>query len=320
MSWPRDTRASRSPDEHLSTDSGARAGDRYGVGIACHLFAVALFTAMSSLIKVLGDSYPTEQIVFFRSAPALIPVLLYLPFQGGWSALRTRRPALQSIRAAAGLASQYTAFYAVAHMALADYVALSFTAPLFGTLLSIPLLAERVGIWRLGACLVGFSGILIMVAPGGGSYDHNAIVAVVSAFLYGLVMVIMRRLGGVDHPAATVFYFTFFSAAVAGVMMSFTWVTPGALDLLLLVTIGLLGGVAQIFMTQAFRLAPPSIIGPFDYTAMIWALLIGWFAFNTFPTVNALAGAAVICASGLFILYRETMRGTGKPPIKRSSI
>lgn len=297
-----------------------RAGDRYGTGIACHLFAVFLFTGMSSLIKVLGESYSTEQIVFFRSAPALIPVLLYLPFQGGWSALRTRRPGLQAIRGMAGLASQYTAFYAVAHMALADYVALSFTAPLFGTLLSIPFLAEKVGVWRLGACLVGFSGILIMVGPGGGPFDQVAMIAVASAFLYGLVMVVMRRLGSVDHPAATVFYFTFGSAVVAGVMMIFTWVTPSLFDLGLLLAIGLLGGVAQIFMTQAFRLAPPSIIGPFDYTAMIWALLIGWFAFNTFPTASSLIGAAVICASGLFILYRETIRGTSKTPVKRSSI
>jgi len=304
----------------LNPQSQAGAGDRYGTGIACHLLAVALFTCMSSLIKVLGEGYSTAQIVFFRSAPALIPVLLYLPSQGGWSALRTRRPGLQAVRGIAGFASMFCAFYAVAHMALADYVALSFTAPLFGTLLSIPLLAERIGPWRLGACLVGFSGILIMVGPTGASFDVYSLTAVASAFLYGLVMVVMRRLGRVDNPAATVFYFTFGSAVVAGVMMCFDWVTPTPRDLGLLLAVGLLGGIAQIFMTQAFRLAPPSVIGPFDYTAMIWALLIGWFAFGSFPTAASLIGAAVICASGLFILYRETIRGVAKAPVKGSSM
>jgi drug/metabolite transporter (DMT)-like permease len=296
------------------------AGDRYGAGIACQLVAVLLFTVMGSLIKALGEQYSTAQIVFFRSLPALLPLLLYLPSQGGWSALRTRRPALQALRAGAGLASMFAGFHALAHMLFADYVAISFTAPLFGTLLSIPLLGERVGIWRFGACCVGFTGILVMVGPTGAAFDLYTGLAIASAFLYGLVMVAMRRLGGVDNSAATVFYFTVTGAIVGGAIAAFDWVTPPLADLLPLAAIGVLGGIAQIFMTQAFRLAPPSVVAPFDYSAMIWALAIGWFAFGGFPSTQALAGAAIICAAGLFILYRETVRGVRKPPVKRSSL
>jgi drug/metabolite transporter (DMT)-like permease len=296
------------------------AGDRYGAGIACQLTAVLLFTCMASLIKALGGQYSTAQIVFFRSLPALIPLLLYLPSQGGWSALHTRRPAMQALRSVAGIASMFAGFHAIAHMTFADYVAISFTAPLFGTLLSIPLLGERVGVWRFGACCVGFSGILIMVGPSGAPFDLYTVLAIVSAFLYGLVMIAMRRLGGVDNSAATVFYFTVTGTIASGAVAAADWVVPPAADLAMLAAIGVLGGVAQIFMTQAFRLAPPSVVAPFDYSAMVWALVIGWFAFGSFPTAQALVGAAVICAAGLFILYRETIRGVRKPPVKRSSL
>jgi drug/metabolite transporter (DMT)-like permease len=302
------------------THSAIAAGDRYGTGIAYQFFAVLVFTCMTSLIKVLGAEYATAQIVFFRSLPALIPLLLYLPSQGGFAALRTRRPGLQALRAITGLGSMACGFYAIAAMTLADYVAISFTAPLFGTLLSIPFLGERVGPWRFGACLVGFSGIVIMVGPTGAGLDLYAGFAVASAFLYGVVMIAMRRLGGVDNAAATVFYFTFGSALASGAAMVFDWVTPTFGDLLLLCTVGILGGIGQICMTQAYRLAPPSIIAPFDYTAMIWALLIGWFFFDTLPTASSAVGAAVICASGLFILYREAIRGVRKTPVKRTSI
>jgi drug/metabolite transporter (DMT)-like permease len=309
------------PGTAIVTDRAAPAvGDRYGAGIACQLVAVLLFTVMASLIKALGGQYSTAQIVLFRSAPALLPLLLYLPSQGGWSALRTRRPALQALRAGAGLMSMFAGFHAIAHMQFADYVAISFTAPLFGTLLSIPLLGERVGVWRLGACIAGFSGILVMAGPSGVALDVYTGLAIASAFLYGLVMIAMRRLGGVDNSAATVFYFTAAGTVIGGGLAAFDWVAPPTADLVPLAAIGILGGVAQIFMTQAFRLAPPSVVAPFDYSAMVWALLIGWFAFGSFPTAQALIGAAIICAAGLFILYRETRRGTRRPPVKRSSL
>jgi len=307
----------------MSSAQHIAINDRFGAGIACQFTAVLMFTCMSSLIKSLGTTYPTSEIIFFRSLPALIPLLLYLPSQGGWQALTTRRPLLQTVRTVAGLASMFCGFYAISQLYLADYVALSFTAPLFGTLLSIPLLGERVGARRLLACLAGFIGIVIMVQPGSSSsldLDVPVIMALVSAFLYGVVMVTMRRLGGTDNSAATVFYFTVGCTVVSGVVMSFEWVTPTWTDLALLVVIGLLGGIGQIFMTQAFRLAPPAIVAPFDYTAMIWALAIGWFVFGNFPAATSLLGAGIICLSGLFILYRETALGSRKTPLKRTSI
>lgn len=292
----------------------------YGRGIAMQIIAVAMFTCMGLVIKLLEGRYPTSQIILFRCAPALLPLILYLPMQGGWSALKTRRPGWHLIRTVAGLGSMYVGFYAIARMAFADYVAISFTAPLFGTLLSIPFLGERVGIWRLGAVGLGFAGALLTAGPIAGHADPMALFAVGSALGYGVAMVAMRKLGSTDKSSATVFYFTVAGALSGLVMLPWQWVAPTMDDLALLLAIGLVGGVAQIFMTEAFRLAPPSVIAPFDYTAMVWAVIFGFFVFGTFPDVHVLAGAALICASGLFIIHRETVRGVKRAKLKSSSL
>lgn len=292
----------------------------YGRGIACQLIAVLLFSTMGALIKGLGDSYSTSQIIFFRSLPALIPLLFYLPMQGGWSALKTQRPGLQSLRAAIGLGSMYAGFYALAHMEFANYVTISFSAPLFGTLLAIPFLGEKVGIRRLTAVLVGFVGVVLAMRPAAGGFDVFALFAVGGAFCYGVVMVIMRQLGSVDRSAATVFYFTLLGVLVSAVFLPAEWVWPTPADWMLLIAVGALGGVAQIFMTEAFRLAPTSVVAPFDYTAMIWAVIFGYLMFDSLPTTNVVIGATVVCASGLFIIYRETKLGLSKPKVKRTAL
>ena len=284
----------------------------YGHAIVFQLIAVFLFATMGGLVKFTASHYPTSEVLFFPSLPALVPLLIYLPRQGGWSALRTRRPDLQTIRAVAGITSMFMGFYALARMDYASYVAISFTAPLFGTLLAIPFLADKVGWRRMSAVGVGFLGVVLTVDPSLGGIDLMALLALGGAFGYGVVMIAMRKLGAVDKSAATVFYFTTGSMLVSAVVMIREWVTPTPRDLALLILLGLLGGVAQIFMTEAYRMAPPSVVAPFDYTAMVWALIIGWLAFGSFPGPQVLLGAAVICGSGMFIIYRETVRGVSR--------
>ncbi|MDF1793929.1 MAG: DMT family transporter [Thalassobaculaceae bacterium] len=289
-------------------------------GIVMQLIAVAGFSMMGMLIKLLDGRYPTSEVILFRCWPALIPLLFYLPMQGGLSALKTRRPFWHLVRTGAGLASMFVGFYALSQMAMADYVAISFTAPLFGTLLSIPLLGERVGVWRLGAVAVGFSGAVFTLGPLSGTLDPVALFALGSAFGYGIAMIAMRKLGSTDKSAATVFYFTVGGGVVSLFFMPGQWITPDADDLVILMGIGLLGGVAQIFMTEAFRLAPPSVIAPFDYTAMIWAMGFGFLVFGSVPGWNVFVGAGLIATSGLYIIHRERVRGIKRGRIKGSSL
>lgn len=277
-------------------------------GIVLMCAAVLCFTVMDALIKHLAGRYPTLQLVFARNVFALIPVIYPLLKEGGFKLLRTRRPIGHALRAVFGLISMCCFFYAYGQLELATVIAIGYSAPLFMTALSVPMLGETVGWRRWTAVLVGFAGVLIMTRPGVGMFDVTALIAVFGAFLYALVVVVIRKLGATEHPATIVLYFTFSSAVVSGAAMPFLWVAPSLADWPVLVGIGLLGGVAQLTMTRAFMQAPIAVIAPFEYSSMIWAAAIGYVFWGEVPDQWVWFGTAIVVASGLFILYRETLR------------
>jgi drug/metabolite transporter (DMT)-like permease len=284
----------------------ARSNVLRGIVLMCA--AVLCFTVMDALIKHLAGRYPTLQLVFARNLFALIPVLIPLIQGGGLKLLRTRRPVGHALRAVFGLISMCCFFYAYGQLELATVIAIGFSGPLFMTALSVPMLGEAVGWRRWTAVLVGFVGVLIMTRPGVGMLEVAALVAVFGAFLYALVVVVIRKLGATEHPATIVLYFTFSSAVVSGAAMPFLWVTPTLADWPVLVGIGLIGGIAQLTMTRAFMQAPVAVIAPFEYSSMIWAVTIGYFFWGEVPDVWVWVGTVIVVASGLFILYRETRR------------
>jgi len=274
-------------------------------GIALVCLAAFLFTSTHAVIKALSAGYPVTQIVFFRSACALL-VLGPLLLRAGPDSFRTRRPGLHAVRSLSGVVSMAIFFYALQYRSLAELTAINFTMPLFVTALSMPLLREAVGWRRWTAVAVGFGGVLLMVQPGAAGIDWIALLALFGAFLYALAVIAMRLLGSTERSSTITLYFTLTSAIASGLFLPFQWVTPGWADLGLLVMIGVVGGVAQLAMTAAYRLAPAGIVAPFDYTALVWAALWGFLAFGELPDITVWAGAGVIVASGLYILYRET--------------
>ena len=191
-------------------------------------------------------------------------------------------------------------------MPLADVFGIAFTSPLFVTALSVPLLGERVGIRRWSAVSVGFIGVLIMVRPDSGIVDWTSWIALFSTFLYALALVFLRNLGKTESTVSIVFYVTLTTTIASALTLPFQWVTPGPLDAVLLVAIGLMGGSAQLAITRAFRLAPAAVVAPFDYTALVYVRIIGYVVWDEVPTAMFLVGAAIVIASGLYILYRET--------------
>ncbi|MFQ5772947.1 MAG: DMT family transporter [Kiloniellaceae bacterium] len=291
--------------EAIRSDRAAETGR----GIALMVLAVGLFAIMDALVKWLGPTYPTLQLVFFRNLFAFVPLAVYMLRAGSLTGLRTRRPFAHAVRALVGLASLSCLFYAFAHMPLADVVAISFAAPLFVTALAVPLLGEVVGRRRWTAVLVGFLGVLIMIRPDAGVLEPVAIVALAGTVGYALVMIFVRKLSRTESSAAIVFYYSLSSTLIAGAFMPFQWVTPNAEDLVLLIAVGLVGGLAQITVTNAFRLADVSVVAPFDYTAMIWAALLGFFVWGDMPELNIWIGVAVVVASGVYIARRETRLG-----------
>ena len=286
-------------------------------GIGLMVMAVGLFAAMDALVKWLAAKFPIIEIIFFRSVFAFAPLVWLIAREGGARALRISRPGLQVLRCIVGMLSMYLYFVAYKLLPLADAFALGFTAPLFMTALSVPLLGERVGIRRWAAVAFGFCGVLVMLRPGGELFTWVALVPVAGAFTYALAMVVIRQLSRRDGTTAIVFWFTLFTLVGSAAFLPWTWVTPEGEEWLLLGAMGLLGGVAQIAMTRAFATAPVAVVAPFEYTAMLWGVGLGWAVWGTLPDTWTWTGSAILVASGLYILGREAAlaRGRGRQPV-----
>jgi drug/metabolite transporter (DMT)-like permease len=274
------------------------------------LVAVGVFSTMDALIKWLAATYPTIEIVFFRSLFGFLPIL-FVVLRNGRAALHTRRPLAQAGRAVVGLVAMVGYFYCYRTMPLADVFGIAFSAPIFVTALSVPLLGERVGIRRWSAVSVGFIGVLIMLRPDTGIFASSAWIALGSTVLYAITQIFIRDLGRTESTISIVFYVTLTSTLASACVLPFQWVSPDGLDLLLLVAIGILGGIGQMLFTRAFRLAPAAVVSPFDYSGLIYVGIIGYIVWGDMPTPLFLLGAAIVIASGLYILHRETRLARG---------
>ncbi|QJE72101.1 DMT family transporter [Aerophototrophica crusticola] len=281
-------------------------------GVGWFVLAIFCFGVMDAMIKVASADYGTWQIMFFRAAASILPVAVLVHWSGGVSSLRTKRLGSHVLRALVGLAAVYGFFTSFRLMPLADAYAIGFAAPLFMTALSVPVLGEKVGWRRWAAVLVGFAGVMVMLRPGQGVLSLTALVPLAAAFFYSLTMLYVRVLARTETNAAIVFYFLVTLAAVSGVVMLPDWNTPDLAGFALLVAIGLVGGVAQIAFTQAFRLTAPSLLAPFEYTAMLWAVGFGYLLFGDIPDQAIWLGSAIVIASGLYIIHRESRVARGE--------
>jgi drug/metabolite transporter (DMT)-like permease len=278
-------------------------------GIVMMVLAVFLFTCMDAVVKWVGQTYPVGQIVFFRNLFAFLPILYFVSRTGGIAVLRTTQLGGHMLRGLVGVAAMACFFGAYTLLPLGDAVAIGMSGPIFMTAFSVPLLGEAVGLRRWSAVAVGFAGVLLMTRPGVGSLAPGALLALSGAVFYALAMILIRKLSRSEHPTTIVFYFTVFATLAGAVSLPFgQWITPATLlDLGLLVAVGLIGGFAQFAMTHAFRLAPVAIVAPFDYLALVFAMALGYAIWDELPDAWILSGAAVVVASGLYILHRETV-------------
>jgi len=288
-----------------------------GKGIAFKLVSAALFAVMSALIRHLGTRYPIGEVVFYRSAFAVVPVVLVYAWRGELAAIvRTERPLGQAGRGAISIVGMFCNFGALARLPLVESNAISFTSPLFSVALAAFLLNERVRIYRWSAVVIGFFGVLVVLSPHLSGNDIALAVAGATSLAgvaYGFAgslanagtVIQTRRLTQSESTSSIVFYFSL-SCALAGlVTWPFGWLHPTAGEFAVLTGIGLLGGSAHIFLTESYRYASASMVAPFDYTAMIWALVLGYTMFGETPTLMIMLGCAIIAGSGLFVIWRE---------------
>ena len=286
------------------------------------LLSALLFAGLSALVRQLGDAVPVGQLVFFRSVCAIPPVLLIYAYRGELGvAVRTARPFGQLGRGMLSIGGMYSNFSALMRIPLADVTAISFASPLITGALAAFILKERVRLYRWTAVLVGFAGVIVMLIPHLDPTHYSAaagatavattgaIFAVTAAFCNAGTVIQTRRLTQSEATSSIVFYFSLVTTLAGAVTLPFDWHTPTGSELLALIMLGVFGGVGHIFLTESYRHAPASVVAPFDYTSMLWALLLGYWMFGELPSVLVYVGGMIVAGAGLYVIWRERKLG-----------
>jgi drug/metabolite transporter (DMT)-like permease len=288
--------------------------------IGLKLLSAFLFTVMSALVRDLGQRAPVGEVVFFRGLFAIIPVIAVYAWRGEIrDAIATKSPFGQLLRGLISATGMYANFGALARIPIADVTAIGFGSPLITVALAALILKERVRVYRWTAVIVGFGGVIVMLLPhlDVGKYavvataatTIGSLLALCSAFTNAAAQIQTRRLVKTEKTASIVFYFSVVTAIAGAVTLPFAWYPPSFLEFLEFIALGVLGGVGHIFLTQSYRYATASVIAPFDYSTMIWALMLGYWFFGEVPGALVLIGAAIVIASGLFVIWRERQLG-----------
>ncbi|MCP4288677.1 MAG: DMT family transporter, partial [Gammaproteobacteria bacterium] len=259
------------------------SADRPALGIALMLTGIAGFAVMDATIKWLTSDYSITQVVALRSWFGLPLLCLFALHGGGVKALRTRRPVIHIGRYLLVLALSFSFFWALSQMKLVDAIAITFAAPIFITALSVPLLKEAVGLHRWLAIGIGFLGVLVMLRPGAGVFQWAAVVVIGSAVVYALLMITTRAFKTTETTATLMLYPQLGMSLTGIVLAPFFWVTPSLGDLGLFALAGTFGSVGVMCVTHAFRLGPVAVISPFEYSALIWASLLGYLLWDELP-------------------------------------
>ena len=261
---------------------------------------------------------PTGQAVFFRSALALPVILIWLWRRGDLSTgLKVKSPIGHFWRGLIGTTAMGLGFASLGYLPLPEVTAIGFTAPLLTVVFAAMFLGESVRAFRLTAVFIGLLGVMIVLWPRltivGGAPDDAAMLGILlvlgSAVFRALAQIHIRKLVQSEETSAIVFYFSITATGLALLTLPFGWVIPTGRELWLLVGAGLLGGVAQILLTSSYRFAPASVVAPFDYAAMLFAIVIGYVWFDEVPTGMMLAGSSVIILAGVLIIWRERQLG-----------
>lgn len=291
------------------------------LGIALKVASTLAFVAMSTQIKLVGDGYPLGQVVFFRAFFALVPLLIWLSWQGELvEVVRTSKPSRHLRRCIAGTCGMFAGFAGLTQLPLPDATAISYAAPLITTALAALILKERVRGYRWTAVGVGFVGMIIMLSPHLSGVDAvsdlksgpalGALASLGGAFFAGVASIEVRKLAKLkERTGAIVFYFSIVTSFTSFLTIFLGWKMPATPDLLIMIGSGIMGGVGQILLTASFKHADTSVIAPFDYMSLLWALVVGFLLFGDVPAPQVFLGAGLVIAAGIFVIWRERRLG-----------
>ena len=275
--------------------------------ISLKILSVIFFVLMDVLIKKLSSDFSTFHIVFFRCFFGLFPVLVMLYITK--SSLKTSKIYLHFLRATIACLAMFSFFKAFGILPLADVSSISFASIMIITILAIFILGEKVGVRRWIAIFFGFIGVLIVFRPGTSLFSYFSLLPLLGAFALSFAVIIMKKLLSYDTPPTCSFYLHIFVALIYFPFVVFNWQQPSFNLWIMLIGMGFCGGIAQILLTNAYKLSTVNLLQPFDYTAIIWAITFGLIFFNDYPDRYVVIGSTVIVISTYYIIYREAKLG-----------
>lgn len=262
--------------------------------------AAASFSLMITLVRLASRSLPVTEIAFFRNLFGLLVMVPWL-LREGRRALATRRPWLHLLRGVLALTAMLCWFYTLSVLPLAEATAFSFTAPVFATLLAVPVLGERLVPARIAAVGLAFLGALVILRPGARALDPAALVALFTAVVWGTATIVVKILARTESSAAIVTWMVLFTTPVSLLVALPAWRTPTSGELFVLALLGAAGSAGHYCMSRALRLADAGFVAPFDYLRLPFVALLAWLLFGQRPDAWTWAGAALIAAGGILV-------------------
>ncbi len=274
------------------------------LGFFYMFISVCAFSLMDVIVKW-SDDYPVGQVLFFRGFCGIIPILFLIPKDRYLDFYKTTRPFLHFKRCLAGLIALVSIFVALRNLPLATVVSISFAAPIFITIFSIFLLNEKVGLYRWLAVLVGFVGIIFITEPGFSSLNLYYIYPIIFCLGLSYVAIAIRKLSSTEPAWLISFFFSFSIMLLSFLSFYQGWILPTLLDLFLLSMVGILGGLANLWLSQSYKYSEVSLVSPLKYLGLVFAIIFGYFIWNEIPTSKTLLGALLVIASSFIIFRRE---------------
>ena len=274
------------------------------LGFFYMFISVCAFSLMDVLVKW-SDTYPFGQVLFFRGFCGIIPILFLIPKDRYLDFYKTNRSLLHLKRCFAGLIALVSIFIALRNLPLAIVVSISFAAPIFTTIFSIFLLNEKVGLYRWLAVLVGFIGIIIISEPGFSSLNFYYIYPIIFCLGLSYVAITIRKLSSTEPVWLISFFFSFSIMILSFFTFYQNWIMPNLIDLILLSMIGILGGLANLWLSQSYKYSEVSLVTPLKYLALVFAIIFGYLIWDEVPTIKTLTGALLVILSSFIIFRRE---------------
>ena len=266
--------------------------------------SVCAFSIMDAIVKW-SDTYPVGQVLFFRGFCGMIPIFFLIPRERYFDFYKTSRPFLHFKRCLAGLIAIVAIFIALRKLPLATVVSISFAAPIFTTIFSIFLLKEKVGFYRWLAVFVGFIGIIIISEPGYSSLNINYLYPIVFCLGLSYVAIAIRQLSSTEPVWLIGLYFSFSIMIISFFTISQGWLMPNLKDLFLLSMVGILGGLANLWLTQSYKLSEVTLVTPLKYLALVFGIFFGYLIWDEVPSIKTLTGASLVIISSFIIFRRE---------------